>query len=102
MYCKGCKKEHDDKSFRYISGGWYCTKYYKPSRMAEFVPESIKDERQEYFNSIVQPYRGDTLSKEYLEAHGTKGIDDVTQDEIDRAENTWRDLPGWKTRRFSK
>lgn len=101
MLCKGCKVEHEDKSWRF-DNGWWCTKWHKPNRMAEFMPDSVKDDRSEYFNSIVQPWRGDTLSKEYVDAHGIDGLDDVTKDDIERSENVWKDLPGWKTRRFSK
>ena len=65
------------------------------------MPEHVKDERKEYFNSIVQPFRGNDLSKEYIEAHGTKGIS-VTKEEVSNAKDTWKDLEGYDTRKASK
>ena len=100
MYCSGHKKEHADTNWKHIEGGWYCTDYHKPSRMSEFVPERLKDDRHEYFNSIVQPYRGDDLSKEYIEAHGTKGIGKEV--DISKAKEVWTDLPGWHDRKHTK
>ena len=99
MYCKGCGKEHTDRSFIY-KNGWYCTLFHKPTSV-EFVPERIKDDRVEYFNSIVQPYREGELSKEYVEAHGTEGID-VTEQEVKKAKNVWTDLKGHNSRKNSK
>ena len=101
MFCTGCKKKHKSRNWKYIKGSWYCTKWHKPSRMGEFMPEHVKDERNEYFNSIVQPFRGDDLSKEYIDAHGTEGIN-VTPEEVSKAENVWKDLEGHSTRKYSK
>ena len=100
MYCEGCKKFHSSRSWIFKKGSWYCTKYHKPTSI-EFVPGRIKDSRKEYFNSIVQPYRQGELSKEYIEAHGTKGID-PTPEEIMKAKDVWKDLEGYKTRKHSK
>ena len=69
--------------------------------MAEFVTEDIRGERQEYFNSIVQPFRCGELSKEYVETHGTQGIN-VTPEEASKAKDVWSDLPGHSTRKKSK
>lgn len=101
MYCHGHDKEHRDKSWKLIEGNWYCTEFHRPNRMAEFMPERVKDERLEYQNSIVQPFRGDDLSLEYIEAHGTKGID-VTPEQVKKAKHVWKDTPGWHTRKASK
>ena len=101
MYCKGHEKEHEDKSWKFIEGNWYCTKYHRPSRLSEFMPANVTDDRQEYFNSIVQPYRDGKLSKEYLDAHGTKGIE-ASDKEIREAKPLWRDLKGYNTRKKSK
>lgn len=55
----------------------------------EMVGESIKNERNEFAASIVQPRnRYGELSKEYLDAHGTKGIK-ATKEEIKNARNIW-------------
>lgn len=99
MYCKGCKKNHSDSSWIF-KNGWYCTKFHKPTNY-EMIPDRVKDDRVEYFNSTIQPFRGDSVSKEYIEAHGTEGIN-VTKEEVKKAKNVWSDLRGWKTRKKSK
>lgn len=101
MNCAGCGKKHNDKSWKFVSGKWYCTKHHRPNKMSEFMPEKVKDDRREYFNSIVQPWRGDDLSKEYIEAHGTEGIN-VTKEEMSKAKDVWKDASGWNTRKHSK
>jgi hypothetical protein len=100
MYCKGCGKEHKDSSWKYAKGGWYCTLFHFPTNY-EFIPENVREERVEYFNSTIQPFRGGELSKEYVEAHGTEGID-VTDKEVKKAKEVWKDLKGHKTRKKSK
>ena len=37
--------------------------------LPEFTTENIRSERQEYFKSLIQPFRGGELSKEYVEAY---------------------------------
>jgi hypothetical protein len=103
VYCLGCQKKHQDWAWKYSNEfeGWFCSKYFKPSNAQEFVPERIVDERKEYFNSTVQPYRQGELSKEYVEAHGTKGVN-VTPEEADKAKYVWKDLKGWENRKKSK
>lgn len=61
-----------------------------PNRQVEFTSESIKTERKTHARSIIQPYRGETLSKEYLDMYGTKGIS-VTDKQIKKARNVWRE-----------
>ena len=100
-YCEGHKKEHEDKSWKFKDGGWYCTKYHTPSRLSEFMPSYVKDDRKEYFNSTLQPFRDGKVSKEYLDAHGTQGID-VTDKEARNAKDEWKDLKGYNTRDKSK
>lgn len=57
--------------------------------LAEMVGDDIKRQRKDYGKSVVQPYnsRGE-LSKEYIDAHGTKGIK-ATPTEIKKAKNIW-------------
>ena len=102
-YCVRCNKEHQDYAWKYNNeaGGWFCTKYFKPSGAKEWVPESMVNERKEYFNSIVQPFRQGQLSKEYVEAHGTKGLN-VTKEEVKKAKYVWSDLKGFSNRHKSK
>lgn len=63
-------------------------------RTFEFVPEHIKEERMEYKDQTIQPFRNGEVSKEYLDLYGTKYID-VAPEEVKSARNVWdRDLPG--------
>ena len=100
MYCKGCKKEHSDKSWLYKDGGWYCSKYHIPTS-TEFIPERVREDRVEYFNSTIQPFRGGELSKEYIDVYGTEGIS-VSKQEAKKAKNVWKDLRGHRSRKKSK
>jgi len=87
-------------SWKFMDDGWYCAKYHRPCK-TEFIPERVKDDRMEYFNSVVQPFRGGELSKEYVDLHGTEGIN-ATEKEAKKAKNVWGDLSGWHTRKKSK
>jgi len=102
-HCVGCQEEHDSWAWKYSPeyAGWVCTKFFKPSGAKEWIPESVKDERKEYFNSIVQPFRDGEVSKEYIEAHGAESIN-VTPEEAEKAENVWQDVDGFNTREDSK
>lgn len=100
MYCAGCKEEHTSPNWKWVKDGWYCALYFKPTK-TEFVPERIKSDREEYFNSIVQPYRGGQLSKEFVDAHGADATF-ATKEEISKAKDVWKDLPGWENRHKSK
>ena len=53
----------------------------------EFTSDSIKEDRKKYAKDILQPFRDGELSKEYIEAYGSKGIE-VNNDEIKHAVNT--------------
>ena len=69
-------------------------------KLPEFTTQEIKNNRVKYFNSIVQPYRNGELSKEYVDAHGTKGIN-ATEKEIRNARDVWKDTEGYSTRKKS-
>lgn len=73
----------------------------RPKRPVEFTSDSIREGRREYYNDVIQPYRGDTLSKEYLEVYGTKGID-PTPEEVKNAKFCWKDTKGWEDRGKAK
>jgi hypothetical protein len=108
MKCVLCHKTHTSFAWRYssyennsgIHDGWVCEKWFR-STAPEFVPESIKEDRQKYFNSLLQPTRGGEISREYLEAYGNGRLK-ATEKEIKNAKYTWRDLPGWSNRHKSK
>lgn len=91
--CPVCKKEPANKHHLYgVLPGDNCKKRRLANRLpniqVEFTSESIKSQRKEYGKSIVQPYRSGQLSKEYLDAHGTKGIN-PTAKEIKNAKPVW-------------
>jgi hypothetical protein len=71
--CKSCRD-----SSREITG-----------RTFEFVPEHIKEERKEFKDQTIQPFRNGQLSKEYLDLYGTKYIDGKPEDEVKNAKNVW-------------
>lgn len=54
----------------------------------EMTSQTVKEERDKYARSIVQPYRNGVLSKEYLDMYGTKGINPSDKD-IKGAKNVW-------------
>ncbi len=61
-------------------------------RTYEFVPEHIKEERKEFKDQTIQPFRNGVLSKEYIDMYGTKHIT-ATEEEVKNAKNVWgRDL----------
>lgn len=73
----------------------------KPDYQIEFTSEDIKSQRREYFKSTIQPFRSGELSKEYLEVHGTKGIQ-ASAEEIANAKPVWTDLAGYENRKRTK
>ena len=101
-YCQGCCKEHDDYAWHFSREfeGWICSKHFKVT-YKEIEPESIKEDRKKYFNAVVQPFRSGELSREYVEAHGTKGLS-VTKEEVKKSKYVWKDLAGWSSRDKSK
>ena len=85
--CDKCEEEHDS-----ISTNEYL----------EFTSDSIKDERKKYHRSMLQPYVGGVLSKEFIEEHGTSKLANVTAKDIKNAKYTNRHLPRWHKRGESK
>lgn len=86
LWCDDCNKKKEV----WHKGGYH-----------EFVPDSTKEDRKQYFKSALQPFRDGELSREYVEAYGTKGIN-VSHDEVRKAKDVWKDLSGWKYRHQSK
>lgn len=100
MICSICKQDKKDTSWLYsaLRNGWICSSHFMESSKPEFVPERIRDDRREYFHTVVQPFRGGELSREYIENYGTKGIN-VTEKQMKKAKYVWKDLDGWNTRK---
>ena len=80
--------------------GWACSKHFKP-RSYEFVPQEVKDQRNKYAKSLLQPFRQGKLSKEWAKAYPKKTkkmVKDgtITQQEVDKAKPVWTDLKSSK------
>lgn len=111
MKCASCNK--NDAPIHPQYGPLWCnecnvskekTKY---ANYHEFVPDRIKEDRKANFNSLLQPYRGGEITKEFIEAHpkqAKKMIAEghVTERQVKNAKYGWRDLPGWANRGRSK
>lgn len=67
-----CKKKQETQS--------------SPGGYIEFTTESIKQERIDYADDILKPYRSGEVSKRYIQKYGTKGIE-VTEKEVKKAMN---------------
>jgi len=92
--CAGCNKVHDDTNWKYTGDGWICSLWFKP-RQYEWTPKRIKESRKKYAKDIIQPYRGGSLSQEFVEAYPRevakmvrKGA--VSKKEVARARNVWK------------
>ncbi len=60
----------------------------------EFVPDSIKEGRRQHRASLLQPFRGGEVSKEYLDAYpeAKKGMIKegvITREQAKKAKNVW-------------
>lgn len=67
------------------------TKNSLPQKPVEFSGDDIKQQRQEYARSIIQPFRSGVLSKEYIEAFGTDKLK-VSKQDIENAKYCWKDI----------
>lgn len=61
----------------------------------EFTTESIKQSRKEYAKDIIQSSRDGVLSRERLDAYGTKGLK-VTEEQVKNAKYVWNDIKSYK------
>lgn len=64
-------------------------------RTYEFVPDRIKEDRKEFKDQTIQPFRNGVLSKEYIDLYGTKHIS-ATDEEVKNAKNVWGELEYYK------
>ena len=92
MICLNCQK---NKSIKHPVLGWLpCRKCTEKQRSAqiketiELTTEGIKQDRKKYHDDIIQPYRGGTVSKEYIKKYGDKRF---TKEEIKGAKNVWQE-----------
>lgn len=75
LYCSQCQSRHKG--------------YSKVPEPIEITTQSIKDQRKEYKDDIIQPWRDGHLSKEYLEKYGEKKRIVITKEDAKNARNVW-------------
>jgi hypothetical protein len=92
MKCLVCQKNKAvyDPSLGYLSCKQCRANAKKSTLPYEFTTESIRQSRKEFAKDILQSSRDGVLSKERLEAYGTKGLK-VTKEQIDKAAYVWND-----------
>lgn len=101
--CVTCHRIHNDNNWKYTlykteygdRYGYFCSKWFKPSS-PEWVPQRIKDQRQEFSKSLIQPYRQGVASQEYIDTYGTGRFHAA---DVKKAKNVWsKDLlkGGWE------
>ena len=102
-FCAGCGKRHEDYSWKNTTynfedgqrTGWFCTRFFKPSKSREWVPDSLKQDRIKYAPDTVQPFRGGKASREFLERYPEQAKKTFTPKEMKSAKNVWKgDLKG--------
>ena len=100
MMCHGCHKRHNDFSWKSYWEGTslitICSQFFKPSPPKEYIPERVKEERQEYAKSLLQPWRSGEPSKEFIEAYPQRAEKLFSVKERKNAKNVWSDVPGVK------
>lgn len=104
--CFGCKKTHESYQWKtYYDGNsliTICSLWYKPSGAPEIVPQRIKNEREQFFKSTVQPWRQGEPSKEFMELYPQRASKLFTPKEQIKAKYTWKGEPGWNHRQKTK
>ena len=112
ILCPHCKKEEANciqiGTYYSVVQGDKCKeimrKKYKEVKLGglpEFTTEKIKNQRKEYWKSMVQPEREGILSKEFVELHPEK-CKNIPSERLKKAEYVFRDFAGWETRHQSK
>ena len=66
-------------------------KVSRPKMGVEFTSDKIRSERKEYGKSILQPYIGGKLSREYIEEYGTSALANVSKRDIKEAQYVYKD-----------
>ena len=90
-YCLKHKKTHDYHSWKCTKDGWSCT---DSVHYPEFVPQRVKDDRIKYASDIVQPFRDNKPSKEFINAHPKQAKKMFTDKQINEAKPVWKDVKG--------
>lgn len=99
MKCPRCNRNKANYSSEY--GVLYCdicqnedNKINRPSQSAsyDFASPTTKKQRKEYAKSMLQPYVGGILSREFIEVWGTDKLAGVTKKDIKNAKYVYGDF----------
>ena len=95
-YCIYCKTKHTAFAWKNLGEGWFCDEYFNPVN-SEFIPQRMKDDRQKYQKSTLQPFRDGTLSSEFVQTYGTSSLN-VTKEDVRKSKPVWKDTlkSGWE------
>jgi len=59
------------------------------------VSAETKEDRKKYFKTLLQPFRGGELSREFAEAYPKEVKQMASEQEIKNSKYVWKDLPGY-------
>lgn len=91
-FCSLCNKRHKDTTWRTFYHDKLfrvCSLYFKPTK-AEFVPQSVKDDRDKHAKSTLQAWREGEPSAEFIEAYPERAKKMFTPRERMTAKEVWR------------
>lgn len=100
QYCVGCGAKHDHYNWKYkeyedregrLERGWFCGRYFKPT-IKEWISDRIKQDRNDHFEDIVQPWRDGEPSREYIDKYPHRAKKMFTDKERKRAKPVWSDI----------
>ena len=100
-FCYFCDKKHDDYNWRNIDIGgasrWICSLWFKP-RKVDFSSQKVKNDRDKYAKSLIQPFREGEASSEFIEAYPERAKKMFTPKERLKAREVWKgDInPYWR------
>lgn len=98
--CQATKDHNNWKAYFDIIDGKHqlihiCGEHYNPIPY-EFTTAEIKEDRKKYFKDIIQPYRGNELSREFVDAYPKQAQKMIKDPErLKKARDVWKDQPGY-------
>ena len=91
--CYLCNKRHSDVNWRtqVINGEVVdiCSLHFRPTNH-EFIPQRIKDDREKFAKSTLQPWREGNPSAEFIEAYPERAKKMFTVKERLTAKEVWK------------
>lgn len=91
-FCIGCQEELEDQNWKNRGEGWICSRHFahrKPVNLTD-----IRNYEQSKAPDFIQPYRGEELSKEFVDTYGPETAKrwGASDKQIRNAKDTWKDL----------